>query len=119
MLLQTFFYSHQDIKSLFGTVNCELEKICEWFRANKLSLNVTKTNYTLFHKHSTKNKLLLKMPELEIGNSIIKRKSSTKFFGFMLDENILWKYHIKTTEKKLSKIFVYYIAQNYILMRLP
>ena len=112
MLLQTFFYSHQDIKSLFGTVNCELEKICEWFRANKLSLNVTKTNYTLFHKHSTKNKLLLKMPELEIGNSIIKRKSSTKFFGFMLDENILWKYHIKTTEKKLSKIFVYYIAQN-------
>ena len=36
------FYSHQNIKSLFGTVNCELQKICEWSRANKLYLNVTK-----------------------------------------------------------------------------
>ena len=73
------FYSHQNIKTLFGTVNCELQKICEWLRANKLSLNVTKTNYTLFHKKSTKDKLPLKMSELKIGNSIIKRKSSVKF----------------------------------------
>ena len=43
------------------------------------------------------------MPELEIGNSIIKRKSSTKFLGVMLDENILWKYHIKTTEKNYQR----------------
>ena len=70
------FYSHQNIKALFGTVNCELENICEWFRANKLSLNVTETNHTLFHKNSTKDKLPLKMLELKIGNSIIKRKSS-------------------------------------------
>ena len=70
------FHSHQNIKALFGTVNCELEKRCEWFRANKLSLNVTKTNHTLFHKNSTKDKLPLKMLELKIGNSIIKRKSS-------------------------------------------
>ena len=69
------FYSHQNIKTLSGTVNCELQKICEWFRANKLSLNETKTNCTLFHKSSTRDKLPLKMSELKIGNSIIKRKS--------------------------------------------
>ena len=40
------FYSHQNIKTLFGTVNCELQKVCDWFRANKFSLNVTKSNYT-------------------------------------------------------------------------
>ena len=28
-------------------VNCELQKLREWFRANQLSLNVTKINYTL------------------------------------------------------------------------
>ena len=93
------FHPHQNIKTLFGMVNCELQKICEWFRANKLSLNVTKTNYTLFHKNSIKDKLLLKMPELKIGNSIIKRKTSVKFLGMILDENILWKDHIKTMEK--------------------
>ena len=29
------FYSHQNIKTLFGTVNCEFQNICGWFRANK------------------------------------------------------------------------------------
>ena len=59
------FNSHQNIKTIYRTVNCELEKICEWFRANTLSLNVTKTNYTLFHKNSVKNRLHFKMPELK------------------------------------------------------
>ena len=39
------------------------------------------------------------MHELKIGNSIIKRKSSVKFLGVMLDENISRKDHIKTIEK--------------------
>ena len=102
-MIHTFFCSHQNIKALFGTVNCELQKICKWFKANKLSLNVTKTNYTISHENFAKNKLPLKMPQLKIGNSIIKRKSSAKFLGVMLDENISWKDHIKTTEKKLAK----------------
>ena len=42
------FYSHQNISSLFMTVNNELDKIGEWFKANKLSLNVKKTKYTFF-----------------------------------------------------------------------
>ena len=80
-------------------MNCELEKVFEWFREKKLSLNVTKTNYTLFHKSSAKDTLPLKMPELKIGNNIIKRKSSVRFLGVMLGENISWKDHIKTIEK--------------------
>ena len=95
-----FFYSHQDIKTLFETLNCEVEQICEWFRANKLPLNVKKTNHTLFHENSSKDKLPLKMSELKIGNTIIIRKFSFKFLGVMLNENISWKDHIKAIEKK-------------------
>ena len=110
------FYSHQNIETLFRTVNCELEKICEWFRPNKFSLIVIKTNFTLFHKNFTKNKLPLKMPELKIGNSVIKRKWSVKFLRMMLNESISLKHHIKTFEKKnLPKIFVYYIAPKQYL----
>ena len=43
------------------------------------------------------------MSELKIGNNIIKTKSSVKFLGVMLHENISWKDHIKTIEKKLAK----------------
>ena len=87
---------------------CELQKICEWFRANKLSSNVTKSDWTLFHKNSTKDKLTLKMPNLKTGNSTIKRKSSAKFLRVMLNENISWK---------KPKILLYCIVQNHFLMK--
>ena len=59
--------------------------------------------------------LPLKMPELKIGNSIIKRKSSVKFLGVVLDENTSWKDHIKTIEKKLAKnIGLLYRAKPYL-----
>ena len=45
---------------------------------------VQKRVYSQFER----DKLPLKMPELKIGNSIIKRKSSVKFLGVMLDETI-------------------------------
>ena len=44
------FFSRSNIKTLFTTVNPELEKISLWFIAKRLTLNVEKTKYTLFHK---------------------------------------------------------------------
>ena len=35
-------YSHNDIKTLFKTVNNKLKGIYEWFKANKLFLNANK-----------------------------------------------------------------------------
>ena len=81
----------------------ELERISEWFKANKLSSNIKKTNYTLFHKNSTKDGLPLQLPDLKIFNRVLKRQASIKFLGVMLDENISWKEHIKTVQNKLSK----------------
>ena len=89
------FYSNNDIETLFSTVNMELEKISECFKANKLSLNIKKTIYTLFHKNSTKDDLPLKLPDLKIVNSVLKRQASIKYLGVMLDEKISWKEHTK------------------------
>ena len=80
------FYSHHDIKTLFSTVNEELEKLGDWFTANRLSLNIKKTKYTFFHKNSVKDNIPLKLPDLHISNKSIERKSSIKFLGVMLDE---------------------------------
>ena len=35
-----FFYSRKNIKGLLYTVNSELEKISQQFKANKLSINI-------------------------------------------------------------------------------
>ena len=48
------FISDSNIKNLFETMNEELRKVANWFKANKLSLSISKTNYSLFH--STKKR---------------------------------------------------------------
>ena len=47
--------------------------------ANKLSLNVEKTKYSLFHKPSRVHDLPLNLPELNIRNQEIKIASCTIF----------------------------------------
>ena len=90
------FYSQKNIHQLFTKINEELEKIGDWFKANKLSLNNKKTKYTLFHKNSIKDDLPVKLPDLEIANNEIERKKAIKFLGVILDENVNWQEYIRT-----------------------
>ena len=106
------FYSRHQIKILFETVNCELKNISQWFRANKLLLNIKRTKYTLFHKYSIKDKIPLKLPRLKIGNKVIEKTPS-----MTLDENVSWKYHIKTVENNYQKILVCCVVQSNFLMK--
>ena len=63
------------------TVNEELMNINDWFMANKLSLNVGKRKYSLFHKPSRVHDLPLKLTKLSIYDQEIKRASYKKFLG--------------------------------------
>ena len=42
------FYSHTNLNTLVNTLNTELPKISTWFKCNKLSLNINKTNFIHF-----------------------------------------------------------------------
>ena len=44
----TVYSSHSNITQLFNNMNKELNELTDWFYANKLSLNVNKTKYTIF-----------------------------------------------------------------------
>ena len=102
-MIPTFFYSHKNIKGLFYTLNSELEKISQWFKANKLSINIKKTKFTLFHKNSSKDDIPVKLPALMVGSNNIERTSSIKFLGVMLEEHISWIDHVRTVENKIAK----------------
>ena len=102
------FCSGKHIKTLFQTANIELEKIAIWFQANKLSLNESKTKFTLFHKSWDIDNLPLKLLILTIKNFEIKRTTSIKSLVILVDENLTWNDHIHILEYKLSKILVCY-----------
>ena len=94
------FFSHKDIKELFRIVNIELDKICTWFKANKLSLNEGKTKYILFHKPKDKDNI----PVLNMNGKEIQRTDCIRFLGVLFDENLTWNNHIHLIEVKISKM---------------
>ena len=71
--------------------------------ANKLSLNLKKTKYSLFHRKIETENLPLRLPTLKIDEFEIKRESSMKFLGVILDENLTWSQHLRMVENKISK----------------
>ena len=84
-------------------VNDELEKIYEWFNANKLWLNAGKTKYSLFHKPSKTSDLSLLLPKLLTNDKEIERVGSIKFHRVLLDEHLSWKEHLTYTKNKTAK----------------
>ena len=81
------FLSHKSIDTLFASMNKEIENASTWFKSNKLSLNIDKTKWLLFHLLSHPQTLL----NLLIENICIKREYVTKFLGVLIDENLSCK----------------------------
>ena len=94
-------FSHKDTVQLEKLINNELKKICNWFKENKLSLNIHKTNFMLFkNKHNNKADLHFK---IEIDNKHIEKVEVTKFLGILIDNNLSWKAHTNYITKIVSK----------------
>ena len=84
-------------------MNAKLENVSTWFKSNKLSLNVDKTKWFLFHPLSKRQFLPQTLPNLLIEDIHIKREHVTKFLGVIIDENLSWKQHIEILSSKISK----------------
>ncbi len=78
----------------------DLNILVDWFRANKLSLNLGKTNFILFRPKSKKNDISV---SLTYDNIDIKQEKVTKFLGIYLDECLQWDSQIKHVCSKMSK----------------
>jgi hypothetical protein len=92
-------YQHHNLSELEQITNMELEILHKWFAANKLSLNVSKTKYMIFHKKTSSN-----FPDLNINiySNTIERVSCIKFLGVVLNENLTWMDHITFKGNKIS-----------------
>ena len=66
---------------LIRVVNCELDKQYTWFSINKLSLNVSKTNYMIFG-----NRRIICYIIVQICNNQTTSVSKTKFLGVLIDK---------------------------------
>ena len=94
------FYSHKNLDILESTFNQELIKINNWLIANKLSLNIGKSNVILFRP---RNKSEGPMINLSLNGEVIKEKTHAKYLGIFFDNKLLWNYQIEHICTKLIK----------------
>ena len=95
------FHSCESIDELCDVVNTELQGVKQWFKANRLSVNLKKTNFVIFG-NSVKLKKLKKF-EIILNKTKISRTETAKFLGVVIDENLSWKHHINYIKGKIAK----------------
>ena len=95
------FFSHKSYDELFRILNQELLLVSDWFKANKLSLNLAKTNYILFcsHRKSTPQQ----KGKVQIDTTDIPQVKSVKFLGVYVDQHLTWNNHIEQIALKIAK----------------
>ena len=70
--------------------------------ANKLSLNVAKTEFQIIGTKPMLKKASAKQLNINIQNNPIKRVFQCKTLGVTLDKNLCWKSYTDTLCKKIS-----------------
>ena len=87
----------QEIPILYAR---ELGEINTWLCANKLSLNIDKAHFVLFHPYQKKLNYSMK---IEIDGKTINEHQSVKYLGILIDCHVNWKEHIQQLSKKISR----------------
>ena len=81
-------------------MNEDLRLIFIWLCANRLSLNVDKTEFVVFRppRHNSSIRFTLKL-----NGTVLHESPKIKYLGLILDRNLSWKHHIFELRKKLSR----------------
>ncbi len=95
------FISRDTPEQLKESMKIILRDLFDWCRANKLTVNIEKTCYTIFK--TPRMKIPNFLDNLNIGTITIPRVLSTKYLGVILDENLNWEEHIENLNKSLIK----------------
>ncbi len=93
-------FSHENPDKLHNIINQELKVLFNWLCANRLSLNVSKTEFIIFRppKKTILNRVTLKLNGVKLFES-----PKIKYLGIILDNRLTWKFHTHELSKKLSR----------------
>ena len=95
----TLYKSHRNLIYLQWCIQDDMNRLMQYFRINKLTLNLNKTICVLFQK----NKRETKMIQLSLGTRTLTNKPESKFLGVTLDQHLTWSSHLNNLTLKLNK----------------
>ena len=93
-------FSSSSLKKIERCLNIDLKRLFKWLCANKISLNVSKTEVLLFRNvHKTINHNI----GLKLNGKILNLSDTVKYLGVYLDSLLSWKTHLDILATKLRK----------------
>jgi hypothetical protein len=115
--------SGPELKNVITKANMELQKLSQWFKANKMVVNVSKTKYIVFKPKNKKieigpgegvifnnndigeindNNKMFELDRIYDDNPIVSDRSF-KLLGVYLDENLSFNHHCNHVSSKLAQ----------------
>ena len=107
------------LKLIQSRINKDLWQLCKWLKANKISLNASKTELIIFRDPSRKFYFDLK---IKVGGKKLFPCDSVKYLGILIDCHLNWNAHEKALTPKLSRAIGmlskirHYIDRNTLIM---
>ena len=92
--------SGSSISEVQSMLEKDMQCIIEWLEANKLTLNVVKSEFMII---GTRQRLASLPPgsDLTINGITFKQVQQAKCLGLVIDEHLTWKGHIDHIKKKV------------------
>ena len=94
------YYGSDSLVKLESKINKELSKLQLWLNVNRLSPNISKTNYVIFRPF---NKPLKHQITIKINKIAWSQKTHLKYLGIIIDPTLSWKQQIKNISCKISR----------------
>ena len=97
-------YVDKNLRDLATIVSNGLQNLFNWLTANKLTLNINKSNFVIFHPYQKRFAYQSKLCMCDNEKKSYVRlefKVYKKYLGVLIDQNLSWKYHIDSLLQKL------------------
>ena len=85
-------HADKDVNIIQSCLNEDLLNNSKWLIANKLTLNMTRTELMLIGSRQKLNTLTAS-PVLSINSTLVNQVSLSKFLGVLIDANLNWGSH--------------------------
>jgi hypothetical protein len=93
-------FSLKNPKLWSKVINQELKNLFEWLCSNRLSLNASKTEFSIFRPPQVN---LNERVTLRLNGVTIFESPKIKYLGIILDGRLTWKHHVNEICKKLGR----------------
>ena len=92
--------NNNSLKQLNKHLNLDLRRLCNWLKANKISLNCSKTELIIFRHPNKKLNYDLK---IKINGKKLIPSKSVKYLGIYIDTHLNWTAQVDSLSVKLSR----------------